>query len=69
MDGWDVVAALSRIPGRHREILTMSYYEGLSQREISNVQASPGNGEEPYDRRPQTSSARHGRSADPGDPE
>lgn len=41
VDGWDVVAALSRIPGRHREILTMSYYEGLSQREISQRTGLP----------------------------
>ncbi len=35
MDGWDVAEALCRIPDRHREILTMGYCEGLSQREIS----------------------------------
>ncbi len=30
VDGWDVAEALSRIPDRQREVLTMTYYEGLS---------------------------------------
>ena len=41
VDGWDVAQALSRIPDRHREILTMAYYEGLSQREISRRTGLP----------------------------
>ena len=35
VDGWDVARALSRIPEEHREVLTLAYFEGLSQREIS----------------------------------
>jgi RNA polymerase sigma-70 factor (ECF subfamily) len=35
VDGWDVARALSRLPEEHREVLTMAYFEGLSQREIS----------------------------------
>src|ERR671917_915652 len=35
VDGWDVAWALSRIPEEHREVLTLAYFEGLSQREIS----------------------------------
>jgi RNA polymerase sigma-70 factor, ECF subfamily len=35
VDGWDVAWALSRIPEKHREVLTLAYFEGLSQREIS----------------------------------
>ena len=35
VDGWDVARALSRIPQEHREVLTLAYFEGLSQREIS----------------------------------
>jgi RNA polymerase sigma-70 factor, ECF subfamily len=35
VDGWDVARALSRIPEMHREVLTLAYFEGLSQREIS----------------------------------
>jgi RNA polymerase sigma factor (sigma-70 family) len=35
VDGWDVAEALSRIPEEHREVLTLAYFEGLSQREIS----------------------------------
>src|SRR5215217_5962946 len=34
VDGWDVARALSRIPEEHREVLTLAYFEGLSQREI-----------------------------------
>ena len=41
VNGWDVAEALSRIPDRHREILTMTYYEGLSQREISRRTGLP----------------------------
>jgi RNA polymerase sigma-70 factor (ECF subfamily) len=33
--GWDVAQALSQIPQKHREVLVLSYFEGLSQREIS----------------------------------
>ena len=36
VDGWDVARALSRIPDEHREVLTLAYFEGLSQREISH---------------------------------
>jgi RNA polymerase sigma-70 factor, ECF subfamily len=35
VDGWDVARALSRIPEKHREVLILAYFEGLSQREIS----------------------------------
>ena len=35
VDGWDVARALSSIPDEHRQILTLAYFEGLSQREIS----------------------------------
>jgi RNA polymerase sigma-70 factor, ECF subfamily len=35
VDGWDVARALARIPEVHREVLTLAYFEGLSQREIS----------------------------------
>ncbi|MGH3145573.1 MAG: RNA polymerase sigma factor [Rubrobacter sp.] len=35
VDGWDVARALSRIPEEQSEILTLAYFEGLSQREIS----------------------------------
>jgi RNA polymerase sigma-70 factor (ECF subfamily) len=35
IDGWDMARALSSIPDEHREVLTMAYFEGLSQREIS----------------------------------
>ena len=35
VDGWDVSRALSRIPEEHRQVLTLAYFEGLSQREIS----------------------------------
>jgi RNA polymerase sigma-70 factor, ECF subfamily len=35
VDGWDVARALSRIPEMHREVLTLAYFDGLSQREIS----------------------------------
>jgi RNA polymerase sigma-70 factor (ECF subfamily) len=36
VDGWDVARALSHIPEEHRELLTLAYFEGLSQREISH---------------------------------
>jgi RNA polymerase sigma-70 factor (ECF subfamily) len=41
VDGWDVARALSRIPGGHREVLTLAYFEGLSQREISRRTGVP----------------------------
>ena len=41
VDGWDVARALSRIPEEHREILTLAYFEGLSQREISRRTGVP----------------------------
>jgi RNA polymerase sigma factor (sigma-70 family) len=41
VDGWDVARALSRIPDEHREVLTLAYFEGLSQREISRRTGVP----------------------------
>jgi RNA polymerase sigma-70 factor (ECF subfamily) len=41
VDGWDVAQALSRIPEEHREVLTLAYFEGLSQREISQRTGVP----------------------------
>jgi RNA polymerase sigma-70 factor (ECF subfamily) len=41
VDGWDVARALSRIPDEHREVLTLAYFEGLSQREISRRTGIP----------------------------
>jgi RNA polymerase sigma-70 factor, ECF subfamily len=41
VDGWDVAQALSRIPEKHREVLTLAYFEGLSQREISQRTGVP----------------------------
>jgi RNA polymerase sigma-70 factor (ECF subfamily) len=41
VDGWDVARALSRIPEEHREVLTLAYFEGLSQREISRRTGIP----------------------------
>ena len=41
VDGWDVARALSRIPEEHREVLTLAYFEGLSQREISRRTGVP----------------------------
>jgi RNA polymerase sigma-70 factor (ECF subfamily) len=41
VDGWDVARALTRIPEEHREILTLAYFEGLSQREISRRTGVP----------------------------
>jgi RNA polymerase sigma factor (sigma-70 family) len=37
----DVAQALSRIPSEHREVLTLAYFEGLSQREISHRTGVP----------------------------
>ena len=41
VDGWDVARALSRIPEEYREVLTLTYFEGLSQREISRRTGVP----------------------------
>ena len=41
VDGWDVARALTRIPEEHREVLTLAYFEGLSQREISRRTGVP----------------------------
>jgi RNA polymerase sigma-70 factor, ECF subfamily len=41
VDGWDVARALSRIPEEHREVLTLAYFEDLSQREISRRTGVP----------------------------
>jgi RNA polymerase sigma-70 factor, ECF subfamily len=41
VDGWDVARALSRIPDEHREVLTLAYFEGLTQREISRRTGVP----------------------------
>jgi RNA polymerase sigma-70 factor, ECF subfamily len=41
VDGWDVAWALSRIPEKHREVLTLAYFEGLTQREISRRTGVP----------------------------
>ena len=41
VDGWDVSRALSRIPEEHRQVLTLAYFEGLSQREISRRTGLP----------------------------
>jgi RNA polymerase sigma-70 factor, ECF subfamily len=35
VDSWDVARSLSRIPNKHREVLELAYFEGLSQREIA----------------------------------
>jgi RNA polymerase sigma-70 factor, ECF subfamily len=35
VDGWDMARALSSLPDEHREVLKLVYFEGLSQREIS----------------------------------
>ena len=35
VDSWDVARALSRIPGEHREVLTLAYFQGLTHKEIS----------------------------------
>ena len=41
VDGWDVARALSRLPEEHREVLTLAYFEDLSQREISQRTGIP----------------------------
>ena len=41
VDSWDVVRALSLIPEAHREVLTLAYFEGLTQREISERTGVP----------------------------
>ncbi len=41
VDWWDVARALSRLPKEHREVLTLAYFEGLSQQEISQRTAAP----------------------------
>jgi RNA polymerase sigma-70 factor, ECF subfamily len=41
VDVWDVAPALSRIPEEHREVLILAYFEGLSQREISQRTGVP----------------------------
>jgi RNA polymerase sigma-70 factor (ECF subfamily) len=41
VDGWDLARALSRIPDEHREVLTLAYFEGLTQREISRRTGLP----------------------------
>jgi len=41
VDAWDVAAALSSIPSKHREVLELAYFEGLSQREISRRTGLP----------------------------
>jgi len=38
---FDVAAALSKLSPNHREILTLAYFEGLSQREISTRTNTP----------------------------
>jgi RNA polymerase sigma-70 factor (ECF subfamily) len=41
VDSWDVARALSRIPGKHREVLTLAYFQGLTQNEISQHTGVP----------------------------
>jgi RNA polymerase sigma-70 factor, ECF subfamily len=41
VDLWDVAQALARIPKEQREVLTLAYFEGLSQREISQRTGVP----------------------------
>lgn len=41
VNGWDLARALSRIPDEHREVLVLTYFEGLSQREISRRTGVP----------------------------
>lgn len=38
---WDVACALYRIPQEHRQVLILAYFEGLSQRDISQRLAVP----------------------------
>ena len=41
VDGWDLARGLSRIPEEHREVLTLAYFKGLTQREISHRTGVP----------------------------
>ena len=41
VDLWDVAGALSHISAEHREVLNLAYFEGLSQREISQRTGVP----------------------------
>lgn len=41
VDGWDLARSLSLLPAQHREILTMAYYRGLTQTEISSHTGLP----------------------------
>jgi RNA polymerase sigma-70 factor (ECF subfamily) len=41
VDSWDVARALSRIPGEHREVLTLAYFQGLTHNEISQQTGVP----------------------------
>jgi RNA polymerase sigma-70 factor (ECF subfamily) len=41
VDVWDVAHALARIPEEHRQVLTLAYFEGLTQREISRRTGIP----------------------------
>jgi RNA polymerase sigma-70 factor, ECF subfamily len=41
VDLWDVAGALSRISADQREVLNLAYFEGLSQREISQRTGVP----------------------------
>jgi RNA polymerase sigma-70 factor (ECF subfamily) len=41
VNSWDVSQALYRLPNRHREILTLAYFEDLSQTEISRRTGLP----------------------------
>ena len=38
---FDVASALSRISAVHREVITLAYFEGLSQSEISRRTGTP----------------------------
>jgi RNA polymerase sigma-70 factor, ECF subfamily len=41
VDGWDVARALAELPDKHRELLLLAYFEGLSQSEISRRTGIP----------------------------
>lgn len=41
VDWWDVARALSRMAEEHREVLSLAYFEGLSQLEISQRTGVP----------------------------
>lgn len=41
VDLWDVAGALSLLSAEHREVLNLAYFEGLSQREISQRTGIP----------------------------